>query len=151
VRRITSFDAVIMVAGLALLLFGVYLAGPALAAARGDGTWGTFTAARADCFEHHPGKQVCTWFGNFRSDDGKLLRKEMTLFDSEQDSLTAGRTMRAFDTGRPDRVYSERGSREWITVVIVMALGAGLVAGPPLMRRRSRGTARRLVPSGEAV
>ncbi|MFG1709425.1 hypothetical protein ACFLIM_40170 [Nonomuraea sp. M3C6] len=150
-RRITLFDAVIMVGGLTLLLLGAYLAGPALAAARGDGTQGTFTAVRAECFEHHPGKQLCTWLGDFRSDDGKVLRKGMTLYDSEQDLLTVGRTVHAFDTGRPDRVYGEGGSREWVTVVILIVLGAGLVARPLLFRRRSRGTARQPVPSGDAA
>ncbi|MEO3868856.1 hypothetical protein ABGB18_08510 [Nonomuraea sp. B12E4] len=141
-----------MIGGLVLLVFGAQQAGPALAAARGDGPHGTFTAVNAHCYEHHPGKLVCTWTGDFRSDDGKDLRKGITLYDSEQDSLTAGRTLRAFDTGRPDHVYGEDGSREWVTVALLVLLGTGLVARPLLpTRRRSRRPARRPVPSGEAV
>ncbi|PZG23744.1 hypothetical protein C1J01_00535 [Nonomuraea aridisoli] len=140
----------IMAGGLLLVLLGVWQAGPALAAARGAGTQGTFTAVRADCFEHHPGKHLCTWLGDFRSDDGKVVRKGLTLYDSEQDSLTAGRTVYAFDTGRPDHVYGAGGSREWVTVVILFVLGAVLMARPLLFRRRSRETARQPVASGDA-
>ncbi|WP_223189366.1 hypothetical protein [Nonomuraea terrae] len=139
-----------MAGGLMLLAVGAHQAGPALAAARGDGTPGTFTAVRADCFEHHPGKQLCTWLGDFRSDDGKVLRKGLTLYDPEQDSLTAGRTVYAFDTGRPDHVYGAHGSREWVTVVILVVLGVVLLARPLLFRRRPRDTARQPVASGDA-
>ncbi|SDL95087.1 hypothetical protein SAMN05421874_13374 [Nonomuraea maritima] len=137
-RRLSVFDAVIMAGGLMVLAFAAYQAGPALAAATGDGPHGTFTAVRQSCFEHHPGKWLCTWRGDFRSDDGKVVREGVTLYDSEQDTMKAGQTVRAFDTGRPDHVYGEDGSREWVTVAILLALGAGLASRPLWTRRRPR-------------
>ncbi|WP_090946247.1 hypothetical protein [Nonomuraea jiangxiensis] len=139
-----------MTGGLLLLVLGAHQAGPALAAVRGDGPHGTFTAVHADCFEHHPGKQICTWLGNFRSYDGRVLRREITLYDPQQDTFTAGRTVRAFDTGRPDHVYGEGGSREWVTVVLLLVLGVGLLARP-LLRRRPREAARPPMPNGSAA
>lgn len=133
-----------------MLAFAAYQAGPALAAATGDGPHGTFTALDQSCFEHHPGKWLCTWQGDFRSDDGKVVREGVTLYDSEQDTLQAGQTVRAFDTGRPEHVYGEDGSREWVPVVLLLALGAGLVSRPLLPRRRSRRAVVQPAPDDDA-
>ncbi|MFI0421679.1 hypothetical protein [Spongiactinospora sp. 9N601] len=135
-RRVSAFDVVVMACGLLLIVLAAQNLGAALAAARGDGTPGTFTAARVECVLH-PGHEQCTWVGEFRSDDGTVRRDGVGFYGSDRAMFTPGRHSRAFDTGRPGHVYGPGGSNEWIVVALLMAAGAGLMAWP-LRRRRAR-------------
>lgn len=131
--RLSAFDLVIAAGGLLLVLLAVQNLGPALAALRGEGVWGTFTAHRVECVEH-PGHQQCTWLGEFRS--GRTVREGIGFYGGDRDAFTPGQTVRAFDTGRQGHVYGPGGSNEWIVVVLLMAAGLGLMARPLLRRRR---------------
>ncbi|RBQ17450.1 hypothetical protein DP939_23955 [Spongiactinospora rosea] len=135
-RRVSAFDVVVMACGLALIALAAQNLGPALAAARGDGTPGTFTAAQVECISH-PGHEQCTWMGEFRSDDGTVRRAGIGFYGSDRAMFAPGRHSRAFDTGRPGHVYGPGGSNEWIVVALLMAAGAALAAWP-LVRRRGR-------------
>ncbi len=131
--RLTAFDLVIAAGGLLLVLLAVGNLGPALAAFRGDGTWGTFTARRVECVEH-PGHEQCTWLGEFRS--GRTVRSGVGFYGGDRGTFTPGQTVRAFDTGRQDHVYGPGGSNEWVVVVLLLAAGLGLAARPLIRLRR---------------
>ncbi|GAA3085398.1 hypothetical protein [Streptosporangium carneum] len=131
--RLTVFDLVIAAGGLLLVLLAVQNLGPALAALRGEGTWGTFTARRVECVEH-PGHEQCTWLGEFRG--GRTVRPEVGFYGGDRETFVPGQAVRAFDTGRRGHVYGSGGSNEWIMVALLFAAGLGLVAWPPARLRR---------------
>ncbi|MEV7011285.1 hypothetical protein [Streptosporangium sp. NPDC051022] len=131
--RLTAFDLVIVAGGLLLVLLAVQNLGPALAAFRGEGTWGTFTARRVECVEH-PGHEQCTWLGEFRG--GRVVRPDVGFYGGDRNTFTPGQAVRAFDTGRQGHVYGAGGSNEWIVVVLLLLAGLGLAAWPLLRRRR---------------
>lgn len=128
----------------AIALYLLYLAlpnaGPALRAARLDGTPGVFTAQRLYCVQH-PGHESCSWSGEFRSDDGATKRGEVWLYGSSRDSLRVGQQVRAYDIGRANRVYGPGGSREWIPVALMVAVSAVLLAYAFVRPAGRRGTA----------
>ncbi|MFJ2033431.1 hypothetical protein [Streptosporangium sp. NPDC087985] len=132
--RLGAFDLVIIAGGLLLVLLAVQNLGPALAALRGEGTWGTFTAHRVECVQH-PGHEQCSWLGEFRS--GGQVRPEIALYGAGRETFVPGQTISAFDTGRRDHVYGPGGSNEWIMVALLLAAGLGLVAWPLLRRSPS--------------
>ncbi|GAA0400564.1 hypothetical protein GCM10009530_60510 [Microbispora corallina] len=126
-RRSPGFTAVLTLIGLFLLYLAVPSVGPAVRAARADGIPGTFTATRLDCVEH-PGHEACTWSGDFRSDDGTVLRAGVALYGADRDYLRTGQRTRAVDVGRPSRVYGPGGSMEWVFTALLLLAGLGLLA-----------------------
>lgn len=136
-ERVSAFDLVITAGGLLLVLLALQNLGPALAALRGEGTWGTFTARRVECVQH-PGHEQCTWTGEFRA--GRTLRRDVGFYGGDRGTFTPGQTVRAFDTGRRDHVYGPGGSNEWIVVVLLLAAGLGLVCRPLIRRRGTAST-----------
>ncbi|GLW10841.1 hypothetical protein Misp01_59690 [Microtetraspora sp. NBRC 13810] len=134
-RRVTFFDVVIMAGGLLMVFLAAQNAGPALAAARGDGTPGTFTATRVECVRH-PGHEQCTWFGDYRSADGRVRRDGISFYGADRETFRPGQTARAFDVGRRGHVYGPGGSNEWIVVALLFAGGAWLALRPLLRRPR---------------
>jgi hypothetical protein len=124
-RPASSFAPLVAaVVGLLLLAVAVPNVGPALRAARADGTPGTFTAERLTCVQH-PGHEACTWYGTFRPDDGPT-RADVTLYGGRH-GLDEGDRTAAIDTGRSRRVYPPSGSREWIATGLVLVAGLGLL------------------------
>ncbi|GAA4227720.1 hypothetical protein FHR32_000730 [Streptosporangium album] len=134
-KRLGAFDLVIIVGGLMLVLLAATNLGSALAALRGAGTWGTFTAQRVECVQH-PGHEQCSWLGEFRS--GRRLRPEITLYGADRETFVPGQVVRAFDTGRRGHVYGPGGSNEWVMIALLLVAGLGLAAWP-LLRRSGRG------------
>ncbi|MGV9778139.1 hypothetical protein [Streptosporangium sp. NPDC003464] len=132
-KRLSAFDLVIAAGGLVLVLLAGQNLGPALAALRGEGTWGTFTAQRVECVQH-PGHEQCTWLGDFRA--GGEARQGIAFYGADREAFTPGQTVRAFDTGRRGHVYGPGGSNEWIMVVLLLVAGLGLAARPLLRLRR---------------
>ncbi|GHH66433.1 hypothetical protein GCM10017673_11900 [Streptosporangium violaceochromogenes] len=137
-KRVSAFDSVVVAGGLLLVLLALWNLGPALAALRGEGTWGTFTARRVECVQH-PGHEQCTWTGEFRA--GRTVRHDVGFYGGDRDAFAPGQTVRAFDTGRRGHVYGPGGSNEWVVVVLLLAAGLGL-ACRPLTRRRGTASAR---------
>ncbi|MFI6797488.1 hypothetical protein ACWDOR_14440 [Streptosporangium canum] len=142
-KRPSAFDLVIAVGGLALVLLAAQNLGSALAALRGEGTWGTFTAHRVECVQH-PGHEQCTWLGEFRA--GGQVRPEVAFYGADREAFVPGQTARAFDTGRRGHVYGPGGSNEWIMVALLLVAGLGLAARPVIRLRR--GTARTAEAAG---
>jgi hypothetical protein len=128
-------------AGLVLLALAVPNVGPALRAARAEGTPGTFTAERLRCVEH-PGHEACTWYGTFvpDGDHGSAgAAAESTSLYGGRHGLDRGDTTAAVDTGRSGRVYPPGGSREWIAIALTLAAGLGLVLLPSIPSLVARG------------
>jgi hypothetical protein len=125
-RRPASSFAPLVAAAVGLLLLAVAVpnVGPALRAARAEGTPGTFTAERLSCVQH-PGHEACTWYGSFRPDDGPS-RADVTLYGGRH-GLDEGDRTAAIDIGRTRRVYPPSGSREWIATGLVLLAGLALL------------------------
>jgi hypothetical protein len=94
---------------------------------------GTFVAKRLRCVQH-PGHELCSWYGTFRPDPTASgtssagdVRTAVALYGSDRDLLRAGEQMPAVDIGRPAQVYPPSGSREWIVVTVLLALGCVLL------------------------
>ncbi|MBA9005592.1 hypothetical protein [Thermomonospora cellulosilytica] len=119
--------AVLVAVALYLLYLALPNLGPALRAARLDGTAGTFTAQRLQCVRH-PGHESCSWQGTFVSDDGAVRREGVWLHGSDRSSHQAGQRTRAYDTGRESRVYGPGGSREWVPIALMVAVSGALLA-----------------------
>lgn len=131
-RRVGAFDVALALGGLLFVLLAVQNAGPAVAALRGDGVQGTFTARRLECVEH-PGHEQCSWLGSFRSGDGgRVVREDIAFYGSERATFTPGAVSPAFDTGRLGHVYGPGGSNEWVVIAVLLLAGAVLVARPLL-------------------
>lgn len=87
---------------------------PAIAAAQGHGTRGTFIAKKKVC-----GRSSCTWMGDFASDDGRI---ELHNLDGGGSAHAAGDRIRVFQDGgqlfRP-------GTKEWIEYLLLGLVGWG--------------------------
>jgi hypothetical protein len=134
-RRPTRRRNVVLAAaaGTVMLALALPNVGPALRAARADGVHGTFVAERLSCVQH-PGHELCSWYGTFQPDPDRSgapaasgVRTDISLYGSDRDTLRSGRRVPAVDTGRPARVYSPGGSREWIVVAALLVTGCLLL------------------------
>jgi hypothetical protein len=96
--------------------------------ARFGGTPGTFTAVEQRCAE----PEACTWYGDFRSDDGSTLRRDVRVVEGRV--AERGETLDAVDVGRDGAVY-RAGGWNWL-VSTVLLLGA--LAALALWGRRVR-------------
>jgi len=114
--------------------------GPAWAAAHGGGRPGVLTievaCAKRDCAR-----------GQFRSDDGSVVRDNVTMHDSAPVGRPVGDRVRARDTGDEGGVFAETGSDTWLLIGGVAAASGGFLlcwAGWLLYPRRRPGRARHL-------
>jgi hypothetical protein len=104
-----------------LVIYGAFDIGPAWSAAHGGGRAGTFTVRDRSC-----GRRLCAWRGEFHSDDGTVVRNEVTMRDSMPDSTHLGDDVRARDTGDLEGVFAESGSQVWRGPAMLMA-GSGAI------------------------
>ncbi|MFI1890284.1 hypothetical protein [Streptomyces jumonjinensis] len=141
-RKPSGFvSLLLLLTGSLLLYVSLPNLGEAARAATGEGTTGTFTAARLGCVGHG-GHETCEWTGTFRSADGTVDREGIKLYGSGRDSFEAGERVAAVDVGNAGRVYGPGGSQEWIFTVLLLLAGytvLAVVAGrhlapPPLPR-----------------
>jgi hypothetical protein len=136
--------------GVALSAFLLFAAGshlgPALRAARGAGTRGTWVAEQCD---GSPGE--CTWYGEFVLPDGTIAQRHVEYTGTVTPGY-AGQTLPALDSGADGEVYPVSGTDRWINDVI--GVTAGGLALPLLIGRwlfvcrrrwRSRRAANRLI------
>lgn len=103
--------------------FGLRDLRPALDAAQGKGTLGTFHVTSRSCKNSHN----CTVYGHFISDDGSVDRSNMRWLDSGSANVQVGDDLRALDTGDRAGVFRPIGSRQWVLLTIAIAIG-GLIA-----------------------
>jgi hypothetical protein len=99
-----------------------------LRAARGEGQFGVFAAEQLKC-EVRDG---CTWWGSYRSDDGKVERHDVWIYDYGEFELSEGDRVRALDAGHDIKLYKP-GSRpipDIIAVSLLALLAVTLVLWP---------------------
>lgn len=136
-----AITVALLLAAAYLLYLAVPSAGPAWRAARGEGKPGIFTAQRLDCVRH-PGHERCSWTGGFGTDDG-AHRDEVTLHGVDRRALREGERVEAFDIGRSGRVYASATRRELVTVTLMLAASAALLASAGIRVRGRAGNSRR--------
>ncbi len=95
--------------------------GPAYDAHRGRGTPGVFVATSEDC----GGKGGCSYTGDFRSDDGTVVRKDVGIASGSQ-VHDVGDASKAVDTGSDGYVYPAGGGHDWLYVTGFLIVAAGL-------------------------
>src|SRR5690242_11361912 len=114
IRRAPRY--VVPIFALLLLVYGAMDIGPSWQAGHGGGRPGTFTGRERSC-----GRRLCDWRGEFHSDDGTLVRNDVTMRDTLPDSTQLGDNVRARDTGDLEGVFAESGSQVWRGPALLVA------------------------------
>jgi hypothetical protein len=110
---------------LVALVFLVPKTWSAVEAATGRGSPGDLTLSRHVCL-HNMG---CHWYGEFRSDDGEVVRHFVLFVGHVPGGVHVGDRVRARDTGDSESVFSESGSTRWRGQVLGVAVLAGYLVG----------------------
>jgi hypothetical protein len=96
---------------------------PAIEAASGQGTVGTFIVGSQPCFT----RGGCPWLGTFRSPGGAIV--EHVTYDGTLPAYAAGGSgVPAVEPGGSHIVYPPRSSTAWLSDLSIMVL-AGAVVG----------------------
>jgi len=124
--------------GVYFVISGVLFLPEDIAAARGEGVRGAFTAEEVYC-----SRGGCTWDGSFVSDDGFTVFEE-AMIDTDAPPYEPGDTIPALWLGdEGGYVYTAEGSDEWLWTIVTMVIGAVMAGfgGPTLLaawfRRRT--------------
>jgi hypothetical protein len=117
-RRI-SLEVVLPLIGLVMLIVGGIEIGPAYAAAHGHGTLGYFIALRTDACKQ---PSNCSWDGNFISENGQDVRRNVQL-DGTWTGVGTGTRIPALDSGAPGVVFPRTGSERWQEDIEWLAMG----------------------------
>jgi hypothetical protein len=99
-----------------------------LAAARGEGVIGTFTAAE-DLGCGRSAATGCSWGGTFESDDGTVHVDDVTLFDGEPSTVGDTARVRYVASLRPEVVHLPAGDTTWMWDVVVVVVSGGYLSG----------------------
>ena len=115
---LTARRLVVAVGMLVIGTFGIAGSGvltvPAWRAAHGAGHAGTFTLTEPmSCDRHEPPRQRCGWFGDFVSDDGMVVRRDLELSGGLPPGAKIGDTLSARDTGSPAQIYQANDTHGW--------------------------------------
>lgn len=103
-----------------MVVFSVQVLPEDLAAARGEGTPGSFTAEEVYC-----GRSGCSWDGSFVSDNGFIVFPEAQI-DADAPPDEPGDVVRALWTGDEEGyVYPAGGSSQWLWTVFSLVAGIG--------------------------
>ncbi len=122
VRLMVVAIAWVIIGGIGACFSGFMLI-PDLQAAHGGGVTGMFTLTESlSCDRYQPPRQRCGWFGDFRSDDGRTVRRDMELVGGLPPGAQVGDTVPARDTGDLTGIYQIDDSRSWRS-------SAGFLAG----------------------
>lgn len=140
-RGLERGHLILVVAGAiaATLIVAVAFAlGPAIDAARGDGTSGTFTVSSSVCTV----KLGCRWVGTFDSRGGQPIQVDYQ--GSLPGDAGPGTSVAAIHPAGSSDVFAPHGSRAWIedlllAVVIGAVVGLALWISPISLSRRNRG------------
>jgi hypothetical protein len=145
----TACFALAALATLGLLVATPFSLGPAIRAARGQGTPGVFVAQSQQCTG-----SGCTWNGAFRSGRGTVLR-DADYDDSAPADTHAGSSFPALWPSGSSDVYAAHGSTAWIQLVLADAVSVGILAAflwcGPVRYLRGRERARRARDDEEAA
>jgi hypothetical protein len=116
-----------------------FAVGPAIAAARGEGTAGTFTIGYEQCVR----RVGCSWLGTFVSRSGQV-RQSVTYDGNLPAGAQPGDRIPALLPGGQDAAFPPHDSHYWVSAVLLMlvvgtAVGFGLWVSPiGEGRRRAR-------------
>jgi hypothetical protein len=141
------------IVGFAMLIVGALgacgaavLLVPAWQATHGAGHTGVFTLTEAmSCDRYPPPRQRCGWFGDFVSDDGRIVRHRKELAGGLPPGAKVGDTVRARDAGSLAQIYPENDTSAWkFPAILVAGFVAAFVVGAVLVQpwswaRRSAG------------
>jgi hypothetical protein len=134
VRQIVWGASLIAAVGIGVLA-ALYLA-PALRAANGEGTHGTWVAQRCVA-----ARGSCTWSGEFLRADGTVVLAH-ARYTGDLTGVHPGWRTPALDSGASDEVYPAHGSTRWEHDVIGLAASfaavVALLARAYAVRRRRR-------------
>jgi hypothetical protein len=120
-----SHDGIVLAGALAALaIVGLAFAiGPAISAARGDGTPGWFTNAYQQCMR----RLGCNWVGTFVSKNGHQVVPGVAYDGSLPAGTQPGERIPAIYPGL-HAVFPPHGSYYWIPAILLMLLVGGAVA-----------------------
>lgn len=113
-RRLALTHDGLAVAAMAIVAVAFAL-GPAIAAARGEGTPGTFIVGYQQCLR----RTGCTWVGIFESRGGQVTPG--VFYDGTLPAtVQAGERIPAVFPGGQHAVFPPHGSHYWISAVLLM-------------------------------
>lgn len=125
VLPLSLFLGMFALAAVACLSLGFTDLGPAIDAAHGTGTVGTFHVTSRLCKNSHN----CTLRGNFASDNGLIKRMDVRWLDGATAKVNVGDDLRALDAGDRAGVFRPTGSHEWILILSLILFGGLLAVG----------------------
>lgn len=120
-----SHDAIVLAGALAAMAIVAvaFAIGPAISAARSDGTSGWFTNAYQQCLR----RVGCSWVGTFVSEGGHQVVPGVTYDGSLPAGTTPSARIPAIYPGL-HAVFPPHGSYYWIPAILLMVLVGGAVA-----------------------
>jgi hypothetical protein len=111
-----------------VVVLGILLAAIAFStswsAAHGGGHAGTLLLQSHRCY-----RNACPWRGQFRSDDGTVIRESVIMRDDVPAGTRVGDQVRARDTGDRTYVFAESGSSNGWGSAVAVVVGLGYLAG----------------------
>ena len=118
-------DVIVLGGALAAMAIvaAAFAVGPAISAARGDGTPGWFTNADQQCFR----RSGCTWVGTFVSKSGHQVVPGVAYDGTLPPSTSPGARIPAIYPGL-NAVFPPHGSYYWIPAILLMLLVGAAVA-----------------------
>lgn len=123
--RIVAIGALI-IGGIGACSSAVQLV-PAWQAAHGGGVAGTFTLTEPiGCDRYEPPRQRCGWFGDFRSDDGRTVRRRLELAGGLPPGAPVGATVPARDTGSRTEIFQADDRESWRSWADFLAVSSGV-------------------------
>lgn len=125
-RRPSAFSVALTALAVLLLYLAVPNIGTVIRAARADGAPGVNTPVRLSCVQH-PGHESCFWSGEFRSDDGTIVRQDVEMYGSDRYTNREGEQVPAVDIGLAHRVYGPGGSNEWVFTALLLLAGLAIL------------------------
>jgi len=117
------------IVGLYILVAAISDLPETIAAARGEGVRGTFTADWRDCTDNFRAPDTCVWRGRFVSDDQAVILERAFLAANDPPRQGGDRVATLYEGQATGQVYLTDGSTDWLWGVLLLILGVGFVVG----------------------
>jgi hypothetical protein len=125
-RRHIALAVVGAIGVMAMVAFAFAL-GPAISAARGEGTKGTFVVGGEACTHVSRGSAVCSWVGTFRGPGGEQV-PNVDYDGSLPAGSDIGSIIPAIYPGGDHAVFAPHGSLYWLEDLVLVVVIGGAVA-----------------------